>query len=67
MPGPPVQVAPLLSGFELAVQRRLDFARRRVVAFDEVRVVAVHDPHGLGEAGGRAGMQSRAETGRGSS
>ena len=60
-----LKIAPFLGRFEMPLQRRLNLARRRVVTLDQVRVVAIHDPDGIGEAGGRAGMQARAEIGGG--
>ena len=56
-----LQAAPLFRGVELVRQSALDVPWRRVVTLDEVRVIAVHDPDRVREAGGRTGMQARAE------
>lgn len=57
-----LQVAPILDRVELVGECVFDLARRGVVAFDAVGVVAVHDPHQVGQAGGSLGMQPRAQT-----
>ena len=53
-----LEVAALLGRIELVGERPLDLARRRVMALDQVRVVAVHHPHELGQAFRRARMQA---------
>jgi hypothetical protein len=51
-----LKIPALRGAVEPPLQGRLDLARRRVVTLDQVRVVAVHDPHGLRQAGSRACM-----------
>jgi hypothetical protein len=60
-PGFDLEVATLFRRRQVAGERALDLARRRVVALDQVRIVAVHHPHQIGEAGGRAWVQTPAE------
>jgi hypothetical protein len=56
-----LQIAPLFGGVELVGQCALDVARRGVVTFDQVRVVAVHHPHETSEPCGGTRMQTGAE------
>ena len=52
-----LKVAALAGGIELIRQRALDLARRRVVALDQVRIVAVHHPHGSASAAAERGCR----------
>ena len=56
-----LEIAPLAGCIELILQRPDDLARCRVVALDQVRIVAVHDPHEVRQAFRRTGMQARSE------
>ncbi len=47
-----LQVAPRLVVVEIAVDGARDIARPGVMAFDQVAVVGVHDPHEASEIGG---------------
>ena len=49
---------------EVVVEGALDILGPRIVAFDQVRVIAVHDPHEIGERGSGAGVKPGAEPGR---
>ena len=60
-----LEVPSLLVALQLARKRALDVPRPRVVAFDEVAVVGVHDAHETGEIGGRARMKRLTERRRG--
>lgn len=51
-----LQVASLLVLAEAARQSAFDVPRPRIVPFDEVTVVGVHDPHEICQIGGRARM-----------
>ncbi len=56
-----LKVATLAGCVDLIGQRALNLARRRVMPFDQVGIVAVHDPHGFGQAGGGTRVQPRPE------
>jgi hypothetical protein len=52
---------PVLHG--AAPQRRLDIARARIVALDQVRVVGVHDPHESSQFAHAVGMKGSPDLG----
>ena len=60
-----LQVAALLALVELAGKRALDVPWSGVVAFNQIAVVGVHDPHELGEVCRRARVKAAAEFRRG--
>ena len=56
-----LEVAAPFVRVQIGGQRPLDLPGPRVVALNEIRVVAVHDPHEIGQAGGGARMQPGAQ------
>lgn len=60
-----LKIAALAGVIELVFQRPDNLARRRVVPLDQVRIVAVHDPHEIRQPLRRSGMQVRPERARG--
>jgi hypothetical protein len=40
-----------------------DVARPRIMAFDQIAVVGIHNPHSIGQIRGRERMQKRTEDG----
>jgi hypothetical protein len=61
-----LEIAALFTVVEPPGERGFDLARRRVVPLDQVRVVAIHDPHRVGEARRNTRMEPSAEcSGRG--
>ena len=56
-----LEVPPILASVELVLKRAFNLAGRRVMALDQVGVIAVHNAHGLGEAGRRARVQTCAK------
>jgi hypothetical protein len=56
-----LEIAALLIDIEIVPQSALDVPRPGSVALDQIRVVAVHHSHEVGETGGSAGMKPTAE------
>jgi hypothetical protein len=46
-----LQIPPTLIGIEIAGERTRDIFRTRVMTFDQIAIVGVHDPHEIGEIG----------------
>lgn len=56
-----LEIAACFFPVEIIRQSAFDVARLGVVALDQVRVITVHHPHGVGEIGRGLGMQPMAE------
>lgn len=59
-----LQIAAVLVSIEVSDQRPFDVARARIVAFDQVAVVGVHDAHEIGEVGCGTRVQAFAQNSR---
>ena len=61
--GFPLEVPPCFVARKVTRERAHDVARARVMAFDQIAVIGVHDAHEVGKGGGRRGVQAAAEPG----
>jgi len=55
-----LEIAPVLGLVELTTDSPLDLARRRVVTLDQIRVLAIHHAHEVGQVRRRARMLNAA-------